>query len=45
MTTRRHHVRINSAHAAGREAGRTVVLHKPVERGGSAGAGPRLLRG
>ncbi|HEX8112312.1 MAG TPA: DUF2786 domain-containing protein [Kofleriaceae bacterium] len=45
MTTRRHHVRINSAHAAGREAGRTVVLHKPVERGGSAGSGPRLLRG
>jgi hypothetical protein len=45
MTTRRHHVRINSAHAAGREAGRTVVLHKPVERGGSGGSGPRLLRG
>ncbi len=45
MTTRRHHVRVNSAHAAGREAGRTVVLHKPVERGGSASSGPRLLRG
>jgi hypothetical protein len=45
MTTRRHHVRINGAHAAGREAGRTVVLHKPVERGGSASPGPRLLRG
>jgi len=45
MTTRRHHVRINGAHAAGREAGRTVVLHKPVERGGSAASGPRLLRG
>jgi len=46
MTTRRHHVRINGAHAAGREAGRTVVLHKPVERGSSSGsAGPRLLRG
>ena len=44
MVTRRHHVRINGAHAAGREAGRTVVLHKPVERGASA-AGPRLLRG
>lgn len=44
MTTRRHHVRINGAHAAGREAGRTVVLHKPVERGASGG-GPRLLRG
>jgi hypothetical protein len=45
MVTRRHHVRINGAHAAGREAGRTVVLHKPVERGGSASPGPRLLRG
>lgn len=45
MTTRRHHVRINGAHAAGREAGRTVVLHKPVERGGSSSGGPRLLRG
>jgi hypothetical protein len=45
MTTRRHHVRINGAHAAGREAGRTVVLHKPVERGSSGAAGPRLLRG
>jgi hypothetical protein len=44
MVTRRHQVRINGAHAAGREAGRTVVLHKPVERG-SSGAGPRLLRG
>jgi len=44
VVTRRHHVRINGAHAAGREAGRTVVLHKPVERGPSA-AGPRLLRG
>ena len=44
ITTRRHHVRINGAHAAGREAGRTVVLHKPVERGAS-GASPRLLRG
>ena len=45
MVTRRHHVRINGAHAAGREAGRTVVLHKPVERGGSSPSGPRLLRG
>ena len=44
ITTRRHHVRINSAHAAGREAGRTVVLHKPVEHGPTA-PGPRLLRG
>jgi hypothetical protein len=44
ITTRRHTVRINGAHAAGREAGRTVVLHKPVERGPTA-SGPRLLRG
>jgi hypothetical protein len=44
ITTRRHRVRINSAHAAGREAGRTVVLHKPVEHGPS-GSTRRLLRG
>jgi hypothetical protein len=44
ITTQRHSVRINSAHAAGREAGRTVVLHKPVEHGPTAAA-PRLLRG
>ncbi len=44
ITTRRHHRRINGAHAAGREAGRTVVLHKPVEHGATAGP-PRLLRG
>jgi hypothetical protein len=44
ITTARRRVRISSAHAAGREAGRTVVLHKPVERGSSA-ASPRLLRG
>jgi hypothetical protein len=43
MTTRRHSVRINGAHAAGREAGRTVVLHKPVENGSSGTT--RLLRG
>lgn len=44
ITTRRQSVRINGAHAAGREAGRTVVLHKPVEHGPTARA-PRLLRG
>jgi hypothetical protein len=44
ITTRQHRVRINGAHAAGREAGRTVVLHKPVEHGPSA-APRRLLRG
>ena len=44
ITTRHHRVRFNSAHAAGREAGRTVVLHKPVEQGSSGGT-RRLLRG
>jgi hypothetical protein len=44
ITTRRHSVRLNGAHAAGREAGRSVVLHKPVETGPS-GRGTRLLRG
>ena len=43
IKTLRHSVRINGAHAAGREAGRTVILHKPVEHG-AAGAAPRLLR-
>jgi hypothetical protein len=44
IVTRRRTVRMDGAHAAGREAGRTVVLHKPVERGPSTGS-PRLLRG
>jgi len=44
ITTARRRVRVSAAHAAGREAGRTVVLHKPVERG-AASASPRLLRG
>jgi hypothetical protein len=42
ITTRSRRVRVNAAHSAGREAGRTVVLHKPVERGPSGGQ--RLLR-
>ncbi len=42
LTTRRRRLpRGNSAHAAGREAGRTVVLHKPVSRGPTGGI--RLL--
>lgn len=46
ITTRRTQVRIDGAHAAGREAGRTVVLHKPVSSTGTGGGGgPRLLRG
>jgi len=44
ITTRRTSVSINGAHAAGREAGRTVVLHRPVTQG-PTGSGPRLLRG
>ncbi|MBA3459378.1 MAG: DUF2786 domain-containing protein [Deltaproteobacteria bacterium] len=40
---RRRRVRNDGAHAAGREAGRTVVLHRPVETGPSGGT--RLLRG
>ena len=44
ITTLRRRVRMSDAHAAGREAGRTVVLHKPVAHG-SSGASPRLLRG
>ncbi|MBA3396808.1 MAG: DUF2786 domain-containing protein [Deltaproteobacteria bacterium] len=44
ITQRRRHVRFDGAHAAGREAGRTVVLHKPVSNTGGAGVGPRLLR-
>ena len=41
IVTRRTMARYNGAHAAGREAGRTVVLHKPVTSTTSAG---RLLR-
>ncbi|HUS32181.1 MAG TPA: DUF2786 domain-containing protein [Kofleriaceae bacterium] len=40
---RRRFMTMSSAHAAGREAGRTVILHKPVTRGPSDGS-PRLLR-
>ena len=44
ITTRQRTVRLDGAHAAGREAGRTIVLHKPVTHGPSAAA-PKLLRG
>lgn len=43
IVTRRRSVSLNRAHDAGREAGRTVVLHKPAEAGPSAGP-IRLLR-
>ena len=41
ISTRSRTVRVNGAHAAGREAGRTIVLHKPIEHGPSGG--PRKL--
>ncbi len=43
MVTRQRNVRVSGAHAAGREAGRTIVLHRPVEQGSSSRS-PRLLR-
>jgi hypothetical protein len=42
-TTRQRSGHMGGAHAAGREAGRTIVLHKPVEQGSSSSS-PRLLR-
>ena len=45
IVRRSHRVRLSDgAHAAGREAGRGVVLHRPVEQSRSSGS-PRLLRG
>ncbi len=45
VTTRKRTMTLDGAHAAGREAGRTVVLHKPVASTTDApAAGPRLLR-
>jgi hypothetical protein len=43
IRTVRRSVRLSRAHAAGREAGRNVVLHKPVSNTTSSGK-PRLLR-
>ena len=45
ITTRRSSIRITGAHQAGREAGRTVVLHKPVTPGSDSGGTQRLLPG
>lgn len=45
IVTRRTYVQVGAAHAAGREAGRTVVLNKPVTSSASGPGGPRLLRG
>jgi hypothetical protein len=44
IRTLRRTVRISRAHVAGREAGRKVVLHKPVTDATASGK-PRLLRG
>jgi hypothetical protein len=46
ITTRKRSMRLDDAHAAGREAGRTVVLHKPVADGPTdpSATSPRLLR-
>ena len=43
VVKRRRSIRLDGAHAAGREAGAKVVLHKPVADGPS-GSGARLLR-
>jgi hypothetical protein len=44
ITSRTRRYYLTGAHAAGREAGRTVVLNKPVTSS-SSGGGTRLLRG
>ncbi len=43
ITRRKRMVRVSAAHEAGREAGREIVLHRPIEHGPSDGA-PRRLR-
>ena len=43
VTRRRHSVRLGGAHAAGREAGRAIVLHRPIEQGATSRS-RRLLR-
>jgi uncharacterized protein DUF2786/SprT-like family protein len=46
VVTRRQTTSLTEAHLAGREAGRKVVLHKPVSPSSSGGSGERrLLRG
>lgn len=44
ITRRRRRVRISAAHEAGREAGREIILHRPIAHGPSDAA-PRRLRG
>ena len=45
VTRRRRTERISGAHQAGREAGRQIVLNRPIEQGPMAGAAPKRLRG
>ncbi|HUQ01804.1 MAG TPA: DUF2786 domain-containing protein [Kofleriaceae bacterium] len=45
ITRRRRTERYGSAHQAGREAGRKIVLNRPIEHGPTAGAAPKRLRG
>ncbi len=42
ITRRRRSVRISAAHEAGREAGREIVLHRPIEHGPGDGQPRRL---
>jgi hypothetical protein len=42
IVSRRSKVRTNPAHSAGAEAGRTIVLHRPVADGGSRSTGKLL---
>ncbi|MEZ4403415.1 MAG: DUF2786 domain-containing protein [Kofleriaceae bacterium] len=43
IVRKRRSFRADGAHAAGREAGRKIVLHKPVTSGPSRSGGPKLL--
>jgi Protein of unknown function (DUF2786)/SprT-like family len=43
MSMRHRSVHMGGAHAAGREAGRSIVLHRPIEQGPSSRS-PRQLR-
>lgn len=45
ISRRRRTERITGAHQAGREAGRQIVLNRPIEHGPTAGAAPKRLRG
>ncbi|MBK7537216.1 MAG: DUF2786 domain-containing protein [Myxococcales bacterium] len=44
IVSRRSTLRRNEAHDAGREAGRTIVLHRPIEHGSTSAGGRKLLR-